>query len=100
MFAALVWLAGRAERLEARAWEKTLGALEAQAGRLPRPLSDELRGALVCLRLRREAGLTDKKKGGAFLREARTSLADGVLDPGEASRLLGAARAACGSGEP
>ncbi len=100
MLLLLVSLAQRATELEDRAWERVTAALEGHAGKLPRPLGDQLRGALVCLRLRREAGLLDKAKSGAFLGEARKAVADGVLDREEASRLVTAARAACGSHEP
>lgn len=97
LLSALVWLAGKAGELEARAWARTITRLESQARALPSPLRDELQAALVCVNLRHEAGLLDPRASGDFLREARSALADGALDAQEGQRLVLAARAACGA---
>lgn len=93
----LVWLAGRAEELRDRAWDKALLGLETGAANLASPLREELQAALVCLKLRREAGLLDPGRSGAFLRETRNALSDERLDSEEAQRLVLAARALCGA---
>lgn len=93
----LVWLAGKAEGLRVRAWDKTMEQLDAAARMLPAPLRAELQAALVCVKLRREAGVLDTRESGGFLREARNALADGALDAQEGQRLVLAARAACGA---
>lgn len=92
----LLGLAGKVRQLEGRAWDKTMGELEARARTLPSPLRDELLASLVCLKLQREGGLLNAQRSGAFMRAAREALTDGQLSPEEAHRVLEAARAACG----
>lgn len=96
MLLMLVWLSGEARKLEQRAWEKTMLQLESKAKTLPSPQREELQGALLCMKLQREAGLLPTSRGGAFMRQARKALADGTLDAEEGRMLVAAARAACG----
>lgn len=96
MLLVLFWLAGRARQLEQRAWDKTMLALESRAKNLSSPHREELLGALLCVKLQREAGLLPASRSGAFMRQARKALADGTLDVEEGHALVTAARAACG----
>lgn len=96
MLLLLFFLAGKARQLEQRAWEKTMLELESRVKALPSPQREELQGAVLCLKLQREAGLLPASRGGLFMRQARKALADGKLDADEGRMLVTAARAACG----
>lgn len=96
MLLLLVGLAGRARQLERRAWDKTMLDLENKTRALSSPYREELLGALLCLKLEREAGLLSANRGGAFMKQAREALSDGKLDAEEGRILITAARAACG----
>ncbi len=95
MLLLLQGLAGRARQLEQKAWDRTMQELESKAKALASPQREKLQGALLCVKLQREAGLLPASRGGRFLRQAREALADGKLDAEEGSVLVSAARAAC-----
>lgn len=98
--ALLLWLAGRVPRLQAQAMEKVTSQLAQKLAQLPRPESDELRGAMLCLSLRQQGFAANPRALGGFFQAARMALADDRLTPAEAAQLAVLARQACQGQKP